>query len=124
MSAIAWWALPILATLGAIVWASWSARRGSRNIRDYSDSYERFQQAMGQNYRLPEPGERTAQAARAPFATVPSGATVAASAREGSGDTGGTGGTGGQVPAAVTVSPASRLAEVLRERLGSRGAAH
>lgn len=46
MSAIAWWILPIVATLVAIVWVSWAARRGPANGSDSPENYERFRAAM------------------------------------------------------------------------------
>lgn len=59
MSAIAWWAIPLVATLLAIVWASWSARSRPRSLHDSSQNYERFQAALSRTYRPPADELRT-----------------------------------------------------------------
>lgn len=49
MSAIAWWVIPIVATLGAIIWVSWASRRGPAGGSDSPETYERFRVAMTKN---------------------------------------------------------------------------
>lgn len=53
MSAIAWWLIPLVATLLAIMWASWATRQRTPRLHDSSENYERFQAALGRNYRPP-----------------------------------------------------------------------
>jgi hypothetical protein len=48
MSALAWWLIPIGATVLAIAWASWASRpKPHANVDDTLQSYERFRRAMG-----------------------------------------------------------------------------
>ena len=53
MSAIAWWLIPLVATLLAIGWASWATRQRTPRLHDSSENYERFQAALARNYRPP-----------------------------------------------------------------------
>ena len=47
MAAIAWWAIPIGATLIAVLWTSWLSRpRGPEDVHDTVKSYERFKAAL------------------------------------------------------------------------------
>jgi hypothetical protein len=48
MSALAWWLIPIGATVLAIAWASWASRpKPPANVHDTLQSYERFRRALG-----------------------------------------------------------------------------
>ena len=54
------WLLPVpLATLGALVWGSWSSRaRGPQDTVDTVQQYERFRAALGSSVRAQPPGDR------------------------------------------------------------------
>ncbi|MGH3326741.1 MAG: hypothetical protein ACRDPT_02900 [Streptomycetales bacterium] len=46
-SAIAWWGIPLGATLIAVVWAMWASRpRPPSNVFDSLESHRRFRAAM------------------------------------------------------------------------------
>jgi hypothetical protein len=47
MSAIAWWLIPLLATLAAIVWVSWRSRpRPPEDTHEAIEAREKFRRAM------------------------------------------------------------------------------
>lgn len=48
MSALAWWLIPIGATILAIAWVSWASRpKPPADVHDTLRSYERFRRALG-----------------------------------------------------------------------------
>ena len=62
MAAIAWWAIPIGATLIAVLWTSWLSRpRGPEDVHDTVKNYERFRAALSTETRLAEDRPRAAR---------------------------------------------------------------
>ena len=52
---IAWWAIPLLATVLAIGWVSWSNRSRARpEAYDTVDDYRRFRSALGDAAKAPQ----------------------------------------------------------------------
>ena len=63
MSAIAWWGIPVVATLLAIAWAGWVSRpRPPAKTIDSVESYERFRSVLADNRRSSEENRRTGHA--------------------------------------------------------------
>lgn len=59
MSAIvAWWAIPLLATLTAMAWVAWAGSRSSSSgsVHDSTRRYERFRAAMEKDRQAGRPG--------------------------------------------------------------------
>jgi len=72
MAALAWLAIPVAATLAAIVWVTWAGR--ARRPADAYDSmarHERFRQAMGGRPAEAGPPEARLPEARPPEAGRP-----------------------------------------------------
>lgn len=58
MSPLVWLAIPALATLLAIAWASWSTRaRGPEEALDSVAAYERFRAALSASAVAPGPAD-------------------------------------------------------------------
>ena len=65
MSALAWWIVPVVATIGAIAYVTWRGRpRPPEDTHEAIESRERFRRAMEQGV----PGRRGRRAPDAPDA--------------------------------------------------------
>lgn len=52
MSAVAWWAIPVVATLLAVLWVSWAGRsRPPADVYESLETYRRFKDAMENDRR-------------------------------------------------------------------------
>lgn len=52
MAAIAWWGIPIGATLVAVLWTAWAGRpRRPEDVHDTVEHYQRFREAISADLR-------------------------------------------------------------------------
>lgn len=68
MSAIAWWSIPAVSVLLALVWVAWTSRERPRaDPQDTVESHRRFREAMARQPRLQAPrGDAQTEGSRRP----------------------------------------------------------